>query len=575
MAVALETYAATLREVCRQAAQLQRSASGNGGGSGPASGESTPASEGSGASRRSASASSASGWVVLESATTPAALPGEAGGCSVWPQAQWQVAYEILFCQCPPALTALRPHGTDDMLFFVYTDEAAAAARSRLFVRRRQAKAAALPADLAAAPTAAGAAPGTSARGHAVPAAAAAAPSRAGLVDWRASVLLMLVLQTAYRLSVVTADDPELLNAALEEAEAEPEEPGRGGGGGGGRVGSGREGGSSDGSGGSSRLRRVTKVVHASPSHVPVNLDHSRSEAGTPQASYPEICFAVDSCDDAFQSQVLRHPGDCYCVLLHADVAHSWSLPAARAAAAPAAGGGSEAADAAAAGVEALAQAEGQRSGRHSSRDGGGGSRRSTGSAQSTGSQQPSPHAGKHLAAVMFSGYVSHAQLTSALGGQLAGDPLRQVLRAAAAAARGQPAGGQGGGEQAPLATCRVSMRGPGGQGAADVAVSSYPPTPAAEGGGASSGDASSVSGGTAPGRAGAAPPQPGRPNFFERASLLARGMAAAAKQAAAGPKAGAGGAAGVPLEQLQLRCALMALQVPVDALALAILAAL
>lgn len=51
--------------------------------------------------------------------------------------------------------------------------------------------------------------------------------------------------------------------------------------------------------------------------------------------------------------------------------------------------------------------------------------------------------------------------------------------------------------------------------------------------------------------------------------------MAAAAKQAAAGPAAGAGGAAGVPVEQLQLRCALMALQVPVDMLASAILQAL
>lgn len=187
--------------------------------------------------------------------------PANATNCALRPACRPHPPAQ--FCQCPPALSALRPHGTDDMLFFVYTDEAAAAARSRLFVRRRQAKAAALPADLAAAPTVA------PARGHAAVAAAAgpaAGASKAGLVDWRASVLLMLVLQTAFRLSVVTADDPELLNAALEEAEVEPEAWGRGPGGGG--AGGGAEAGRYGG-GASSRLRRVTKVVHASPRWAP------------------------------------------------------------------------------------------------------------------------------------------------------------------------------------------------------------------------------------------------------------------------------------------------------------------
>lgn len=56
--------------------------------------------------------------------------------------------------------------------------------------------------------------------------------------------------------------------------------------------------------------------LHSTPplrrcSHVPVNLDHSRPDAGTPQASYPDICFAVDPCDDAVQSQVsdVARPG--------------------------------------------------------------------------------------------------------------------------------------------------------------------------------------------------------------------------------------------------------------------------
>ena len=42
---------------------------------------------------------------------------------------------------------------------------------------------------------------------------------------------------------------------------------------------------------------------------VPVNADNSRSEAGRPHASYPDISFAVDTCDDAFQSQVRARDG--------------------------------------------------------------------------------------------------------------------------------------------------------------------------------------------------------------------------------------------------------------------------
>lgn len=74
---ALELYAATLGEVKRQAAQL--------GAADEAGGD---------ASGCSASDSSG-GWVVLESGSTPAQLPG-AAGCSLWPQQQWQIAYEIL-----------------------------------------------------------------------------------------------------------------------------------------------------------------------------------------------------------------------------------------------------------------------------------------------------------------------------------------------------------------------------------------------------------------------------------------------------------------------------------------------
>jgi hypothetical protein len=117
----------------------------------------------------------------------------------------------------------------------VYTDEAAASARARLFVRRRSSKQRALPQDLA--PPATGSPGGTRVGGGGEGA------SKAGLVDWRASVLLMVVLQTAYRLSVVTADDADLLSAFVD---------------GGGALGE-------DGGTATPGVRHVTKVVHASP----------------------------------------------------------------------------------------------------------------------------------------------------------------------------------------------------------------------------------------------------------------------------------------------------------------------
>ncbi|KAI3430577.1 hypothetical protein D9Q98_005170 [Chlorella vulgaris] len=497
---AVALYLATLAEVQRQAAQMNPGRGGE------------------------ASADSGSDWVVLESQSTPAQLPGEEG-CSLWPQQQWAIGYEILFCQCPPSISQLRCHQADDMLFFVYTDEAAAANRSRLTVRRRQSKQPSLPPDL---------------RGPV--AEADPGGSKAAQVDWRASVLLMVVLQSAYRLSVVTAADAELLSGCVDGPPPS---------------------GAAD-----SQLHHVTKVVHASPSHVAVNLDDTRSDAGRPLTSYPDICFAVDTCDDAFQNELLRNPTDCYCVLLHADLASSWRLPATQAVPSsetPA----TNPARAATAQLAGLALGEQRHLGsgslqppHGSSQAGtavadGGSSRSSEGSSRQWHSAQS--EAGGAEAAVTFSGYVSHEQLTAALGSQLlGGDPLHQVLRAAAAAARGAQ---QGQGQ--PLATCRVVMKGPAGGGVADVAVSSFLP----DGGAA----ALSSPPQQQPQQPQQQPPSRSRPNLLARAQLLAKGVAAAAKQV---PKRG-GGAGGVPVEELHLRCALMTLQVPVELLADSILRAI
>lgn len=76
---AVALYLATLAEVQRQAAQMNPGRGGE------------------------ASADSGSDWVVLESQSTPAQLPGEEG-CSLWPQQQWAIGYEILVSSAPQLL---------------------------------------------------------------------------------------------------------------------------------------------------------------------------------------------------------------------------------------------------------------------------------------------------------------------------------------------------------------------------------------------------------------------------------------------------------------------------------------
>lgn len=87
----VELYVATLSEVQRQAAQLNSGSDASSGAPGAAG-----------------SASDSSGWVVLESQSTPAQLPDEAG-CQLWPQQQWQIAYEILVSIGRALLDELHP----------------------------------------------------------------------------------------------------------------------------------------------------------------------------------------------------------------------------------------------------------------------------------------------------------------------------------------------------------------------------------------------------------------------------------------------------------------------------------
>ncbi|KAH7567554.1 hypothetical protein JRO89_XS07G0092300 [Xanthoceras sorbifolium] len=70
-----------------------------------------------------------------------------------------------------------------------------------------------------------------------------------------------------------------------------------------------------------SPIYKVVKTVYASPSRVNFHLDSKKAsfmiEVETTPA-YPDICFAVDDFDSTFDAVVLSDTDHCYCVLLNA-----------------------------------------------------------------------------------------------------------------------------------------------------------------------------------------------------------------------------------------------------------------
>ncbi|CAL5349008.1 hypothetical protein CsSME_00035744 [Camellia sinensis var. sinensis] len=66
-----------------------------------------------------------------------------------------------------------------------------------------------------------------------------------------------------------------------------------------------------------SSIYKVVKTVYASPSRVDFHLDSTKEVETTP--AYPDICFAVDDFDSTFDAVVLTDTDHCYCVLLNAD----------------------------------------------------------------------------------------------------------------------------------------------------------------------------------------------------------------------------------------------------------------
>ncbi|TYI82537.1 hypothetical protein E1A91_D05G227800v1 [Gossypium mustelinum] len=65
-----------------------------------------------------------------------------------------------------------------------------------------------------------------------------------------------------------------------------------------------------------SSIYKIVKTVYASPSRVNFHLDSKKEVETTP--AYPDICFAIDDFDSTFDAVVLTDTDLCYCVLLNA-----------------------------------------------------------------------------------------------------------------------------------------------------------------------------------------------------------------------------------------------------------------
>ncbi|XP_068481864.1 uncharacterized protein [Phaseolus vulgaris] len=65
-----------------------------------------------------------------------------------------------------------------------------------------------------------------------------------------------------------------------------------------------------------SPIYKIVKTVYASPSRVNFQLDSKKEVETTP--AYPDICFAIDDFDSTFDAVVLTEKDHCYCVVLNA-----------------------------------------------------------------------------------------------------------------------------------------------------------------------------------------------------------------------------------------------------------------
>jgi hypothetical protein len=330
----------------------------------------------------------------------------------------------LQLCQQPSSIQAVLPEH-DDLLFFVYWNDISKEKGSRIFARRKlklknntnssnnknkNSLASALPLDLA----------------WNTPLAAE--------IDWRSSLLLNIVLQTQYFLTVVRCPPFEVdqildrtgtpLKKSVKQLESHQSTHSR-------------------------QSIHITKRVHASPSTTPVNLDQTKSSDAAPSVSYPNICFAVDDFVEAFDCLILDDAEeDYYCVVLHADVTNTWS----KAAVGENQGKASEA-------VPSLSRVEVEATPTSKSLEALFEERLSLKTHVSSSSVLHNSTSTSVGTISVFNGYVSCKQLTTALKSYL-GNPLKHFFQ--------QRKKGEKGGQRN---TAKVLMRGPGGVGSAEVAV--------------------------------------------------------------------------------------------------------
>ncbi|MEW5309635.1 MAG: hypothetical protein WDW38_001511 [Sanguina aurantia] len=342
-------------------------------------------------------------------------------------------------------------------------------------------------------------------RAKALPAELQMAGSLFPQVNWRLTTLLNFVLHSLYQLTVVSCRQSALASVA-------------------------------NGGYDSEGTLAVSKEVYASPTRTLVNLSGAKGSSSTPTPSYPNICFAVDNFEDAFDGTVLHQLDDCFCVVLHALLEPPPSLPSAS----PSPAGPND---------------EGQDRSRAPGISTSSGLRQPLGRGHATASQQDAlqdsrPHtvppgsvavaaAHSRTKVTLFSGYVVQAAISRKLAVApspgLAGRLLGAVL---------------GNSGQGSARAEHVSMVGPGGVGRAEVAVAVSNAQWAATAAGADSG----VGGADAQGRV----------NMVQRVAGLFRNKAAGEQRRCEGPAG----------PSTSLQCSLMTMELPVESIALSILEA-
>ncbi|DBA87122.1 TPA: hypothetical protein ACH3X2_005227 [Trebouxia sp. C0005] len=193
-------------------------------------------------------------WVDLAEGTS--ASPSHKQVTQRWQQQQWQNAFQVLIFEAPPE--SVPAEEQDDLLFFVHLE--AYQAEVPYLVRR---KTKALPVDLQE------------------------GGDKAHQIDWKRSVLLNLVTQTTYSLTVSACQREHLQSI-------------------GGNQDLGKH------------VVQVSKAVYASTAKSQLNLNNKRANDATPTLTYPDISFAVENYEEAFESLLLTEPKQCYLVLLTA-----------------------------------------------------------------------------------------------------------------------------------------------------------------------------------------------------------------------------------------------------------------